>query len=331
MIVYENGKTGLKCGRKTAGYFIIMAMIISGLSLGCGIPQAMRSVSDNLPKFEGHVDDLKQQVTPVDSLTMYATLGLLEGLTNTVGQQQIDSLLTRINLLIRASLQQTVADLAIPQVGKNLIGGMVDTLTSESDRLQDMLHQLSSKIAQDMVQIIEGAMTSLTSLEQQQRISTLLSSVFGQTLADSLAGLVNHTFSAIKYSELGDSVSQNLIASKLSPQIDSLARKAIRSVLDEINVHEAKKSIFADLKNVITLAIGGIGVLIALFTWFNRRKYVRVNEMLLAKIERLSDSDAPKIKKEIYTEAVQQGIIRELDAMLKRVHLLKRSEQMRQT
>jgi Ni,Fe-hydrogenase maturation factor len=298
------------------------------LFISCGIRKATDSFADNLPKLEQHVADLKNQIIPIDSLTLDATLGMLEGLTTAESQEKIDSLIERINLLLSSYLQQTVKDLKVPQLGKDLVGGMIDTLSKESEKLNNLLDGLTAKLSTDLSKILNTTIASLSSRENRDKISSLVSAAVHRGLADSLIQIANRSITGINYSTLGDSIGNNLISNKLTPQIDSLARQAIRGVLDEINIHEAKKSIFSDLKNVIVLAIGGIGLLIALFTWFNRRKYVRVNEMLLAKIEQLSDRVDPNLKKEIHTEAVSQGVSQELDAMLDRVNLLKRKERM---
>ena len=163
------------------------------VSTGCGIQKATDSISDNLPKFEQHVADLKHQLIPIDSLTLGATLGVLEGLTNADGEQNIDSLVTRINRLLQSYLKKTLQELEVPQLGKDLVGGMIDTLHQESDKLQDILDTLTQKVAHDLSQMIDNVFSDLTSVANRKKLSSFLSSIIQTSLADSLTQIVNRS------------------------------------------------------------------------------------------------------------------------------------------
>ena len=107
-------------------------------------------------------------------------------------------------------------------------------------------------------------------------------------------------------------MANELIAKNLKPQLDTVIRTAVKAVFDEIRNDKNAKGIFGDFKHILFLGLGLLGGIMGLLFWWNRRKSVKLNRMLVEAIQDLDDLPGKDVKTEVANKARNEGLLGDL-------------------
>ncbi|MDQ3015716.1 MAG: hypothetical protein M3R25_03200 [Bacteroidota bacterium] len=284
------------------------------------------NVSKDAKKISADFKSLKETIVPIDTFTMNATAGVLTELSSAQSEEKLDSIASRLSKMISVYLNDALADINTAPVGNKLVTGAMDTLLAAKTqrRIQLLIDGVSRKAGNDISRIINGGFNDLTSSANKAKLNSLMLALFNANSADSLSYFINRSLSRVDYESIGAGISNDIFASNLRPQIDSIARTAVRSIFDEIRKDNTAQGFFSNIRNIIFLGLGLLGVLLALLFWWNRRKSMQMNRVFLRAIESLEHPVALDVKKSITREAMQKGVLKDVDALLKKEQLLGR-------
>ncbi len=303
-------------------YFSILIFICFSFLFfsSCKIGGALRdfhSISRN-------IDEVSSTVKPIDSLVMDATSGLLTELSNTNSQEKMDSITARLNRSLNAYLTKTFQDLDLGPVGHKLSQGAIDPLLSEETeaRMKLLISSLSAQMSHDIARSI----TELTSPANKAKLNSLLTSFFSEANSKVLSSFINRSMRDIEFDSLGSRMAREMIAQHLKPQVDSVIRTAVKAVFDEIRHNDNAKGIFGDFKNILFLGLGLIGAMMALLFWWNRRKSMKLNRMLVEAIQDLDDHPGKDVKLEVAKKARSEGLLGDLHKLIDQTQLFKKKD-----
>ncbi len=265
---------------------------------------------------------------PIDSLLMEATSGVLTELSNADSEEKLDTIAARINRILVQYLNESFKNLDPGPTGENLMKGamrpVLDTMTER--RLQEMIHSVSGQAAEDFTAVIRGMMTELTSAGSKAKLNALLLSLFTNTTSDSLSAFVNRTVADVDFGIIGQRIATELIEAKVKPQVDSVVRLAVRSIFDEIQKDKNARGFFSDIRNILILGLGLLGLIMAFLFWINRKKAMDLNKMFVHAIEDLEGKHAEDAKKSVEKHARARGLLRNVDRIMKKENLPNRTD-----
>ena len=269
---------------------------------------------------------MKETIVPIDTFTMNATAGVLTELSSAESEDKLDSIAARLSRMVAFYLNDALADINTAPVGNKLVTGAMDTLLAAETqrRIQLLIDGVSRKAGNDIARLINGGFNDLTSPSNKAKLSSLFLSLFNTRNADSLSYFINQSIAEVDYKTIGEGISNDIFASNLRPQIDSIARTAVRAIFDEIRKDDTASGFFSNIRNIIFLGLGLLGILLGLLFWWNRRKSMQMNKVFLRAIENLEHPVAADVKKSIAREAMQKGVLKDVDALLKKEQLLGR-------
>ena len=264
------------------------------------------------------------EITPADTLMMHIVAGILTELASEKSEDNLDSLTARINRMLTKYLNETFKNLDPGPVGKKFTQGALDPLlAAETEaRMKEMISAISSQLSRDITNLISEA----TSPENKAKLNSLLTSLLSEDNSAAISAFVNRSLRDIRFDTIGMSIANELIANNLIPAVDSLTRTAVRGIFDEINKDDTAKGFFGDIKHILFLGLGLIGLILGLLFWWNRRKTVNLNRMLINAIEDLDDKTGKDVKKVVAAKARNEGLLPDLDKVLEQEHLLNRKE-----
>lgn len=301
---------------------LISVLVCTGIIVlgSCKIGGALRdfhSVSKN-------INDVSSKLTPIDSLVMDATSGLLTELSNSNSKEKMDSITARLNRSLNAYLTKTFQDLDLGSMGHKLTQGAIDPLLSDETevRMKELISSLSAQMSHDIAKSI----TELTSPSNKAKLNSLLTSFFSEANSKMLSSFINRSLRDIDFDTLGSRMADQMIAKNLKPQVDSVIRTAVKAVFDEIRHNDNAKGIFGDFKNVLFLGLGLIGAIMGLLFWWNRRKSMKLNRMLVEAIQDLDDRSGKDVKMEVAKKARSEGMLSDLHKLMDQVDLFKRND-----
>jgi hypothetical protein len=286
----------------------------------CKIGGALRdfhSVSRN-------IDEVSSKLKPIDSLVMDATSGLLTELSNSNSQEKMDSITARLNRSLNVYLTKTFQDLDLGSMGHKLTQGAIDPLLS--DETEARMKQLISSLSAQMSHDIAKSITELTSPANKAKLNSLLTSFFSEANSKVLSSFINRSLRDIDFDTLGSRMADQMIAKNLKPQVDSVIRTAVKAVFDEIRHNDNAKGIFGDFKNVLFLGLGLIGAIMGLLFWWNRRKSMKLNRMLVEAIQDLDDRSGKDVKMEVAKKARSEGLLTDLHKVFDQAQLFKKKD-----
>ncbi|MBK9982566.1 MAG: hypothetical protein IPP15_09090 [Saprospiraceae bacterium] len=291
-------------------------VIFSSCKIG-GALRDFHSVSRN-------IDDVSSKLKPIDSLVMDATSGLLTELSNSNSQEKMDSITARLNRSLNAYLTKTFQDLDLGSMGHKLTQGAIDPLLSDETEVR--MKQLISSLSAQMSHDIAKSITELTSPANKAKLNSLLTSFFSEANSKMLSSFINRSLRDIDFDTLGSRMADQMIAKNLKPQVDSVIRTAVKAVFDEIRHNDNAKGIFGDFKNVLFLGLGLIGAIMGLLFWWNRRKSMKLNRMLVEAIQDLDDRSGKDVKMEVAKKARSEGLLTDLHKVFDQAQLFKKKE-----
>ncbi|MGB3077575.1 MAG: hypothetical protein WBB31_00740 [Saprospiraceae bacterium] len=301
---------------------LISVLVCTGIIVmgSCKIGGALRdfhSVSKN-------IDEVSSKLKPIDSLVMDATSGLLTELSNSNSQEKMDSITARLNRSLNVYLTKTFQDLDLGSMGHKLTQGAIDPLLSDETEVR--MKQLISSLSAQMSHDIAKSITELTSPANKAKLNSLLTSFFSEANSKVLASFINRSLRDIDFDTLGSRMADQMIAKNLKPQVDSVIRTAVKAVFDEIRHNDNAKGIFGDFKNVLFLGLGLIGAIMGLLFWWNRRKSMKLNRMLVEAIQDLDDRSGKDVKMEVAKKARSEGLLTDLHKVFDQAQLFKKKE-----
>ena len=293
----------------------------------CKIGQALEDfnkVSTSVESAQKDVNEITDAILPVDSLMMTITSGLLSELSSSSSEEKLDSISARINRILVQYLNETFQSLDPGPIGEKAVTGALDTLLAEQTRarIQQFIAALSSQLSQE----ITGLITDITSAENKARLSSLLTSLFSEENSTQLSSFINESLRKIEFDSLGNQIAYELIDQNINPSIDSLVRTAVKGIFDEIQNDDNAKGFFGDLRHILFLAFGLLGLIIGIFFWWTRRKSNNLNRVLINAIEDLDDKAGKEVKKLVEKKARNEGLLPDLDKVLEQEHLFTRQE-----
>jgi hypothetical protein len=291
-------------------------VIFSSCKIG-GALRDFHSVSKN-------IDEVSSKLKPIDSLVMDATSGLLTELSNSNSQEKMDSITARLNRSLNVYLTKTFQDLDLGSMGHKLTQGAIDPLLSDETEVR--MKQLISSLSAQMSHDIARSMTELTSPANKAKLNSLLTSFFTEANSKMISGFINRALRDIEFDTLGNRIGNELIARNLKPQMDTVIRTAVKAVFDEMRNDKNAKGIFGDLKNVIFLGLGLIGAIMGLLFWWNRRKSMKLNRMLVEAIQDLDDHPGRDVKTEVAKKARSEGLLTDLHKVFDQAQLFKKKD-----
>ena len=301
---------------------LIPVLVCTGIIVlgSCKIGGALRdfhSISRN-------IDDVSSTMTPIDSLVMDATSGLLTELSSADSQEKLDSITARINRNLQKYLTQTFQELDPGPIGNKLGQGVIDPLLS--DATEARLKQLISAVSAQMSRDLSKSISELTSPKNKAKLNSLLTSLFSEANSKVLSSFINRSLRDIELDTLGNRIGNELIAKNLKPQMDTVIRTAVKAVFDEMRNDKNAKGIFGDFKNVLFLGLGLIGAIMGLLFWWNRRKSVKLNRMLVEAIQDLDGHPGKDVATEITKKARHEGLLGDLHKLIAEQQLFKKKE-----
>lgn len=310
---------------KTRALLFISLLILSSCKIGT-LFNDIGNVSKDAKKISADFKAMKETIVPIDTFMMNATAGMLTELASDQSNEKLDSIATRISALITARLNESLQNLDPSPVGNRIVTGALDTLLAveTQQRIKLLIDAVSRKAGQDVAMLINGAFSDMTSPANQAKLSSLMLSLYNSKNADSLSYFINRAISRIDYESIGTGIGDDIFADNLRPQIDSIARTAVRAIFHEIRKDNITKSIFQDVRGLIFLGLALFGILLGLLFWWNRRKSMQMNRVLISAIENLDHTVAADVKKSITREAMHKGVLKDVDALLKKEQLLNR-------
>ncbi len=286
------------------------------------------NVSKDAKKISSDFKAMRGTIVPIDTFTMNATAGVLTELANADSEEKLDSIAARISRIVAQYLNSAFQTLDPGPVGNKLVTGALDTLLASEtqQRIKLLIEAVSRKAGQDISLLISNSFSDLSSPANKAKLNSVLLSLFDAKNSDSLSYFINRSIGQIDFELLGASLSKDIFQSNLRPEIDSIARTAVRAIFDEIRKDDTAKGFFDNIRNIIFLGLGLLGLLLGLLFWWNRRKSVQMNRVFMHAIENLDQHTATHVKKSVENVARQKGILKHVDKMLKKEQLLNREQ-----
>ena len=308
---------------------ILFAALVLTLACSCKIGTFFNdigNVSRDAKKISTDFKAMREVIVPIDTFTMNATSGVLTELSSASSEEKLDSIAARISRIVAQYLNDALATVDPSPVGNKLVTGALDTLLARETqhRLQLMIEGVSRKAGKDISYLIKQSFLDLSSPANKARLNSILLSMFDVRSSDSLGMFLNRSIQSVDFERLGATISEDIFRSGLRAEIDSIARTAVRSIFDEIRKDDNARGFFDDIRNIIVLGVGLIGLLLALLFWWNRRKSMQMNQVFLHAIENLDHSTATHVKKSVEHEARQKGVLKHVDTMLHKESLKNR-------
>ena len=308
-------------------YFLFLVIFIG--VCGCRIGTFFTdigNVSKDAKKISADFKAMKSTIVPIDTFTMNATSGVLTELANADSREKLDSIAARISRIITQYLNQSFQTLDPGPVGNKLVTGALDTLLAEETeyRIRMLLENVSRQAGKDVSYIINRAFADLASSTNKARLNSLMLSLFATQNSDSLAHFINRSIHQVDYEALGTTIGNDIFRSSLRPEIDSIARTAVRSIFDEIRKDDNVGGVFDDIRNIIILGIGLIGLILAGLFWWNRHKSMQMNKVFFHAIENLEPHTASHFRKSVESVAREKGVLKHVDTMMAKQEIAKR-------
>ena len=274
-------------------------------------------------KISRDIKGVRAAFTPLDTAMMYAMSGVLTKLSDTISEQQMDTIAARINRILVAYLNQSFQNLDPSPVGKNFTKGALQPILDPAteQRLQEMIHSVSQQASRDLAAAMRNMMDELTSAKTKGQLNSLVLSLFSRSNSDSLSGFVNRSIANVDFELVGRRIASELLEQNLKPQVDSIARMAVRSIFQEIQKDKNARGFFSDVRNLIILGVGLLGVVMALLFWFNRQKAVQMNRMFIHAVEDLEGKHAIHARRAIENQARARGLLPNVSKMLQKENL----------
>jgi len=299
----------------------ILILLICCLAVSCKIGQVssdFKDIKKEATTISRDIKAVRHAIVPIDSMTMAAMSGILTKLSDTISENQLDSISARINRILVKYLNESFKNLDPGPVGQNFTKGAMQPIldTATEHRLQDMIHAVSLKASEDLTATIRSMMSELNSPNSKAQLNSLLLSLFSKTNADSLSGFINRAVAKVNFELIGHRLAEELLEANVKPQIDSIARTAVRSIFQEIQKDKNAKGFFSDIRNILILGIGLLGLVMALLFWINRRKAMELNKMFVQAIEDLDGNHSNKAKKAVEDQARARGLLSHIDKIM---------------
>lgn len=284
------------------------------------------NVSKDAKKISSDFKAMRATIVPIDTFTMNATSGVLTELSSTSSEEKLDSIAARISRSIARYLNEALLTVDPSPIGNKLVTGAMDTLLAieTQQRMKLLIEGVSRQAGHDISLLIGNAYTDLSSPSNKAKLNSVLLSLFDTRTSDSLSYFISRSINRVDFEALGAALSNDIFRSNLRPEIDSIARTAVRAIFDEIRKDETASGFFDNIRNIIFLALGLLGVLLGLLFWWNRRKSVQMNQVFLHAIENLDRETASHVKRSVEKEARQKGVLKHVDKMLHKEQLYNR-------
>jgi hypothetical protein len=304
-------------------FFLIsnMMIIILLLSASCKIGQIskdFKSIKKDAQQISKDIKTVRGAFTPVDTAMMEAMSGVLTKLSDTISENQMDSIAARINRILVKYLNDSFKNLDPGPMGQHLAQGamqpILDPVTEQ--RLQEMIHSVSQKASDDLTAAMRNMMNELGSAQSKAKLNGLLLSLFSHTNSDSLSGFINRSIANVDFEVIGHRIAEELLEGKVKPQVDSISRMAVRSIFEEIQKDKNAKGFFSDIRNLLILGIGMLGLVMAILFWINRKKAMDMNKMFIHAIEDMEGKHAIRAKKAVENQARLRGLLPNVDKMM---------------
>lgn len=303
-----------------------MILVIGLMFTSCKIGQVTKDfkvIRGEAEKISRDIKGVRAAFTPLDTAMMYAMSGVLTKLSDTISEQQMDTIAARINRILVAYLNQSFQNLDPSPVGRNIAKGAIEPILDPAteQRLQEMIHSVSQKASDDLTAAMRRMMDEITSAKTKNQLNSLILSLFSRSNSDSLSGFINRSIANVDFELVGQRIASELLEQNLKPQIDSISRMAVRSIFQEIQNDKNAKGFFSDIRNLLILGIGLLGLVMAFLFWFNRRKAVEMNRMFIHAVEDLEGKHAIHARRAIENQARARGLLPNVSKMLQKENL----------
>jgi hypothetical protein len=296
--------------------------LLSSCKIG-QVSKDFKAIRHEAEKISTDIKAVRRNFTPIDTAMMTAMAGVLAKLSDTVSASQLDSIAARINRILVKYMNESFKNLDPGPTGQNFTKGVLQPILDPAteQRLQDMIHSVSQKASADMTAAMRNMMDELTSKKSKDDLNSLVLSLFSHTNSDSLSGFINRSIANVDFELVGKRIASELLEQNLKPQVDSISRMAVRSIFQEIQKDKNAKGFFSDIRNLLILGIGLLGLVMAFLFWFNRRKAVEMNRMFIHAVEDLEGKHAVHARKAIENQARARGLLPNVDKMLQKENL----------
>jgi hypothetical protein len=297
----------------------IVLLFISSCKIG-QVSSDFKVIKKEATQISTDIKAVRHAIVPIDSMVMEATAGLFTELSDTISEVKMDTIAARINRILVHYLNESFKDLDPGPMGENLTRGAMRPILDPATeaRLQEMIHSVSLKASADMAAAIRNAMAELTSSKSKAQLNSLVMSLFSNANSDSMSGFVNKTIAKVDFELVGHRIAEELLEGNIKPQVDSIARMAVRSIFQEIQKDKNARGFFSDIRNILFLGIGLLGVVMALLFWINRRKAMDMNKMFIHALEDMEGKHAIHAKKAVETQARARGLLENVEKMVKK-------------
>ncbi|HJW31511.1 MAG TPA: hypothetical protein VJ508_19915, partial [Saprospiraceae bacterium] len=310
------------------GVIIAMIMMLSGSCKIGQIGKDFKVIKKDAAQISKDIKSVRHSFTPIDSAMMAATSGLLNELADTNSQVKLDTISARINRILVRYLNESFQNLETGPAGRKLARGAMEPIldTATEIRLQAMIHSVSQKAADDLTGAVRGMLNELSSTQSKAKLNSLLLSLFTNHNSDSLSAFINRSVGKVNFDFIGHSIAAEIIEANVKPQVDSVMRMAVRSIFDEIRKDKNAKGFFSDVRNILLLGLGLIGMLMAVFFWLNQRKNIEMNRMFVHAIEDLEGVSSEDAKRAIEKQARDRGLLRKVDKILEKENVFDKKD-----
>jgi|GEM_PF-6022979 len=293
------------------------------LTVSCKIGQVSKDFKDikkEASQISKDIKFIRRSYTPVDSAMMAGMSGILTKLSDTISENQMDSIAARINRILVRYLNDSFKNLDPGPMGQHLAQGAMQPILDPAteQRLQEMIHSVSLKASEDLTAAMRNMMNELGSAQSKAKLNGLLLSMFTNSNSDSMSHFINRSIANVDFEEIGHRLATELLEGKVKPQVDSISRMAVRSIFEEIQKDKNARGVFSDIRNILILGIGLLGLVMAFLFWINRKKAMDMNKMFIHALEDMEGKHAIHAKKAVEVQARARGLLDNVEKMVKK-------------
>jgi len=298
---------------------LMTVLLLSSCKIG-QVSSDFKVIKKEATQISTDIKAVRHAIVPIDSMVMEAMSGMFTELSDTISEVKMDTIAARINRILVHYLNESFKNLDPGPMGENLTRGAMRPILDPATeaRLQEMIHSVSQQASADMTAAIRNAMAELTSAHSKAQLNSLVLSLFSSNNSDSMSGFINSTIAKVNFELVGSRIADELLEANIKPQVDSIARMAVRSIFQEIQKDKNARGFFSDIRNILFLGIGLLGVVMALLFWINRRKAMDMNKMFIHALEDMEGKHAIHAKKAVESQARARGLLDNVDKMIKK-------------
>lgn len=292
---------------RSACFFIVFFALI--LLFSCKVVDALKKTGDGVEQFQ-------KQVLPLDTAAMNISIGLLEGATTDSSKNNIDSLTKTLVDGLIDQLQLRLKELEVDTIGARMISGITKEIGTAglSDTLNQLINSAFSDLRADLKVTVDSIFIDLSSTQNKERLSSIIGGILTKQNSDSLRAFINEGIAGISFSSLADSIRMNLLNDETQAALNNVIPSKIDSILNKTEgiLDKLGKEGEGFIERNIWTLVASIASLMLLGTllwlWRKNSKENKMNDVIMASINEMNQSESEVLKETIKKNAIQRGV-----------------------